>query len=217
MTRRKLAGAIAGLSTYGWGSGAKGRNGKYSGERVSIRFMVTKGGVTKSFLSTSTIPIDPWAITGIIDAEGSFIIRISESKGSKTGWAVSALFQFSMNIRDKALMEEIKGFFGEGIISVDGNVIQFRIKKLGSIIKLVLPHFDKYPLVTQKLADYLLFRQAVMLMKKKRHLTLEGLKEVLSIRASLNTGLSDKQESAFPGIVAVDRPIVVNKVVPDPN
>lgn len=41
-------------------------------------------------------------------------------------------------------------------------------------MKVIIPHFDKYPLATQKLADYMLFKEIVSLMKIKEHLTLDG-------------------------------------------
>lgn len=43
-------------------------------------------------------------------------------------------------------------------------------------MKIVEP-FDNYPLVTQNYADCLLFREVVMLMQRKEHLTPEGLKK----------------------------------------
>lgn len=41
----------------------------------------------------------------------------------------------------------------------------FTVSSLDQIITGILPHFDKYPLVYQKLADYILFREVVMIMK----------------------------------------------------
>jgi hypothetical protein len=70
----------------------------------------------------------------------------------------------------------------------------------------IIPHFDKYPLKTQKLADYLLFREVVMMMKRGEHLTVEGLKKIINIRATLNKGLTPALKEAFPNSVAVPRP-----------
>jgi len=44
----------------------------------------------------------------------------------------------------------------------NGAVI-LRIRELKSLIDVVIPHFNKYPLVTQKRADFLLFEKAVAL------------------------------------------------------
>ena len=49
--------------------------------------------------------------------------------------------------------------------------IQLHIKDINLTI---LPHFNKYPLLTQKSADYLLFKEVVNLMNKGEHLTEEG-------------------------------------------
>jgi hypothetical protein len=57
------------------------------------------------------------------------------------------------------------------------------IKDLNDII---IPHFDKYPLITQKRADFILFKSAIELMNKKDHLTHEGLMKIVAIRASIS-------------------------------
>lgn len=79
----------------------------------------------------------------------------------------------------------------------------------------ILPHFDKYPLVTQKLADYILFKEIVSLMNNKEHLTLDGLKKLLSFKASLNWGLSEQLKYKFSFIEAVKRPLI-DKDIPSP-
>jgi len=54
-------------------------------------------------------------------------------------------------------------------------------------------------------------------MNRKEHLTKEGLIKVLSIKESINLGLSDIVKSAFFDIVAVERPIISNQKIQDPN
>nr|YP_009574379.1 hypothetical protein [Arthrobotrys musiformis]QBM31497.1 hypothetical protein [Arthrobotrys musiformis]QBM31647.1 hypothetical protein [Arthrobotrys musiformis] len=55
------------------------------------------------------------------------------------------------------------------------------------------------------------------LIKNKEHLTIEGLKKLIAIKASLNLGLSEELKKAFPTIVTVLRPVVVNQTIPDPQ
>jgi hypothetical protein len=43
-------------------------------------------------------------------------------------------------------------------------------------------------LITQKKADFILFKQIINLRNNKEHLTLEGLHKILAIRGSLNLG-----------------------------
>jgi hypothetical protein len=75
--------------------------------------------------------------------------------------------------------------------------VVFSLKDLQKIIE----HFDNYPFITQKHGDYLLFREAVLLILKKEHLTLAGLEKIVAIKASMNLGLSKKLEQAFPNII----------------
>ena len=46
------------------------------------------------------------------------------------------------------------------------------------------------------------------IMKRKEHLTQEGLIKILSIKASMNRGLSEKLKSDFRDVVPVERPLV---------
>lgn len=82
----------------------------------------------------------------------------------------------------------------------------FVIGSLDQIVTKVIPHFDKYPLKTNKYSDYLLFKEVVMIMQRGEHLTAEGLQKIINIRASLNKGLTPLLAEAFPKSVASSRP-----------
>lgn len=75
-------------------------------------------------------------------------------------------------------------------------------------MRVIINHFYKYPLITQKFADYLLFKQSVALIENKQHLTMEGLTKLVSLKASLNLGLPEKLQESFPNIVPAVRPEV---------
>jgi LAGLIDADG endonuclease len=82
---------------------------------------------------------------------------------------------------------------------------------------MLLDHFDNYGLITQKLADYLLFQMGFEIFKQKALLVNEGLQSILAIKASLNLGSNDEMKLAFPDIKAVPRPLVENSYVPHPE
>lgn len=48
-------------------------------------------------------------------------------------------------------------------------------------------------------------------------MTPDGLEKVVALKANLNWGLSDELKAAFPNTVPVNRPLVENQVIPDPN
>lgn len=105
---------------------------------------------------------------------------------------IEPVFTINLHKKDVELLKNIKTYFGEvGRISKERNdCIDFTISSLNQILTQVIPHFDKYPLNTKKRADYLLFKEAVMIMKLKEHLTVNGLQAIINLRASLNKGLT---------------------------
>lgn len=75
----------------------------------------------------------------------------------------------------------------------------------------------RYPLITQKRADYELFKKAINCINDKEHITTEGLYKIISIKASMNLGLSDELKVAFPNVISIKRPLVKNQPLPDPQ
>jgi len=137
------------------------------------------------------------------------------------------------------LLKLIQGYFG-GIGSIGKEIndcCDFRVSSLNDILNWIIPHpppqaplppspsweeggggagtkeggVDKYPLITQKRADYLLFREVVMMMERREHLTVEGLQAIINIRATLNKGLTPVLKEAFPNSVPVPRPMMVKR------
>ena len=151
-------------------------------------------------------------MTGFTDAEGCFHCSIIKDSNSKFGWrAKVGVFQIRLHVKDLPLLSQIQAYFnGVGNIIVAGSTASFRVTSLREMTGVIIPHFDKYPLITQKRADYLLYKQAIMLIAEKKHLTEEGLQELVNIRASVNFGLSEELNNVFPNTVGVDRLLVEN-------
>jgi hypothetical protein len=43
------------------------------------------------------------------------------------------------------------------------------VRNLNEITNVIIPHFEKYPLITKKQSDYILFKEIVKLMDKGEH------------------------------------------------
>lgn len=113
-------------------------------------------------------------------------------------------------MRDLAILKQLNEFLGGfGKIYVDGvnNMASLEISSAAGLNR-VLAHFNLYPLLTQKRADFELFKLVVEMMLRKEHLTEAGLRLIVSIRASMNTGLSDELKKAFSDIAPFPRPSV---------
>ena len=76
------------------------------------------------------------------------------------------------------------------------STIQFRVTSKKDLI-VIIEHFKRYPLNSQKQTDFELFLQAFQLILRKEHLSEEGLQKIVDIKASMNRGLSYELKSAF--------------------
>ncbi len=86
-------------------------------------------------------------------------------KSFKLGWGVRASFKISLHIKDKALLEQIKSFFAVGNIYTSGQNATFEVNSLKEM-EVVIAHFLKYPLITQKHSDFVLFKLVISLALK---------------------------------------------------
>jgi hypothetical protein len=126
------------------------------------------------------------------------MINISKFKTCKIGRTVLPSYTIVLHLRDKDLLLDIKSFFKEvGNMHENYNTIHYNVRKLDDIINIVIPHFDKYPLITQKRNDYIIFKNIIELINNGKHLNVEGLLKIISLKANLNKGLSEKLKMHF--------------------
>ena len=97
------------------------------------------------------------------------------------------------------------------IYSQGSNSVALHVQSLKEVAK-IIEHFEKYPLITTKQANYELFKQAYNLVLNNEHLKLhyiyimkaaeleEGLPKLVGIKTSMNSGLSPELKKAFPKI-----------------
>lgn len=161
--------------------------------------------------------LSPYWVTGFSDAESSFSLKISYNSILKSRLKVIPEFRIELHTRDTLLLRKIQSFFGIGIISerIDRNTAVYSVQSVRDIINVIIPHFDKYSLITQKKADYLLFKQGIELLTLKRQSDPEGIHNILSIKASMNSGLSDTLKSKYPTLLPIPRPVVNFEGIPD--
>lgn len=160
--------------------------------------------------------INPWFLTGFADGEACFLVNIYKSSSHLNGWGARATFQIGLHNKDISVLYAVKDYFGVGSVTTKTKGCVFYVQAIKDL-GVILNHFDRYPLVTKKYADYLLFKLAINLIKDKAHLNSEGLRKLVAIRASLNWGLSSDLEAAFPGIIPYPRPEVSDITIKDPK
>jgi hypothetical protein len=113
----------------------------------------------------------------------------------------------------------MKTFLGVGnVYRLGPQSLKFSVDSVKNL-KVIIDHFEKYPLITKKRADYELFVQTFNLIQNKEHLTEEGLRKIVATKANMNLGLSDELKTAFPNIIPVLRPssVLEDCQIQDPN
>ena len=161
-----------------------------------VSFLFNEIHTYRGYSTQQKVLLHPWFVTGFVDGEGSFMINIVKNDKMKIGWRVQPCFTLNLHKKDEIILEKIQKFFRVGSISKLGlHLIQFRVFTVKDL-KVILDHFNKFPLKTQKCADFKLLKKVLKLIEGKEHLTLEGLHKILAIKASMNRGLSPELKLA---------------------
>jgi hypothetical protein len=167
---------------------------------------------------TTKNEIDPYYITGFSDGEASFHISILKHSSYKLGYHVLPIFTIQLHYKDLALLELIKLYFNVGKVSLKKNktntTVIYTVQSIKDLCNVIIPHFDKYSLLTKKKADFILFKQIINLMVQGKHLTCEGFREIISLKASMNNGLNENLKQEFPDIIHIPRLEVVSSLIP---
>jgi len=160
--------------------------------------------------------LNPWFLSGFTDAEGCFSIGIRPDAKLKIKWRVLPVFIIKLHKKDLSILEDIKKTLHIGKIRKSGeNSVQYVVESFKEL-QVIVNHFDNYPLVTAKVSDFLLFKQCFEMIKNGEHLTEEGLLKIVTLKSSLNWGISDKLTKAFPLVIPVNRLEYKFKGIPDP-
>ena len=159
-------------------------------------------------LQNSKITLDPWFVTGLVDGDGGVGVSIRRNFKSLLGYAIGLTFEVGLDRKDEDLLKGLQAYFGVGgVYSSSGNMLRYKVSSIQDIIRVILPHFAKYPLVTQKRADFELLRCVIDILNSGP-LSPEGLKKIVAIKATLNRGLTPELRASFPEIIPVERPTI---------
>lgn len=88
------------------------------------------------------------------------------------------------------LLENLISFFKCGRLEKrTGNpVICFMVSKFSDINEKIIPFFHQYKIVGNKFKDYQDWCKVAKIVQEKKHLTKEGLDQIISIKLGMNTG-----------------------------
>ncbi len=127
-------------------------------------------------------------LAGFTDGEGSFNISFRRRQDYKQPWKISLCFNISQ--KDKVILALFKHHLGCGTLRgrPDG-VWYYEVNNFNAIRDNVVPFFKKFQFLSaKKKRDFAKFCNAVEMIEKGKHLSFEGVKEILDLRRDMNDG-----------------------------
>lgn len=127
-------------------------------------------------------------ISGFVDGEGCFSVSFSRRPRFLVGWETKPSFSVSQN-HDRAqplfIMQE---HFGCGFMrdGISDKTLKYEVRRLDDLLEKVLPHFERYPLLSAKQQDARLLKEVCLLMKRGEHVTPEGMEKVMELAFRMN-------------------------------
>lgn len=156
--------------------------------------------------------LEPYWVTGFSDGESSFSIRTTIDKSRKIPIRILPIFSIELHIRDIEVLNRIKNYFKVGSVTTriknNKETATYAVNSVKELITVIIPHFNKYPLITQKQADFILFTDIIGLINDKQHLTEKGLLKILSIKNSMGKGLNINMKTLYPNLEYIARPVI---------
>jgi LAGLIDADG endonuclease len=139
-----------------------------------------------------------WVI-GFVDGEGCFSIgfvrqpnRVSR-RGYKTGYQVSHDFVVTQGASSVSCLHELREFFDVGQVYVNRrsdnhreHLHRYVVCRQQDLLERIIPFFEEHPLRTAKRHDFEKFAYCMKLIAGNRHLTREGLVEIVEIVQTMN-------------------------------
>ncbi len=136
--------------------------------------------------------LSPDWVVGFVDGEGCFYVGFTEHPEMTAGYQVLPEFRVVQHKRDIHVLHGLKRFFRHGVVRQNHeDRWELRVRKLDGL-KQVVSFFRKHPLKTKKAVDFQKFARIVYWMEKRKHLSIEGLLEMVKYAQGMNTAASKR-------------------------
>jgi hypothetical protein len=127
-------------------------------------------------------------ISGYVDGEGCFTVSISPRAKLLVGWEVRPSFSVSQNGDRAEVLHALQAYFGCGSIRPDRSdkTLKWETPRLEDLLDRVIPHFERFPLLSGKRLDFERFAAVCRLQAAGAHRTKSGLIQIVQIARQMN-------------------------------
>lgn len=158
------------------------------GYKNGVDFFSTNSSTdTRDFALGSSNVLAPQWVTGISDSEGNFSLFVQKTKN---GYKFSLSYKVTQKKHSAGILYDLQRYFECGNVHIDNRkekALKFNVTKLDDIINKIIPHFDKYPLLSSKNLDYQDFKKVAFMLKDGLHLNEEGMNNIFSVKENMNS------------------------------
>ena len=157
--------------------------------------------------------LNPHYVSGFIDGEGSFSVSIGKHKTLRRGYEVRPEFEIELRKDDQEILERILITIGTGRIydcSYDRYGwyphAKYKVTSIWDMKENLFPFLDAYPLQAKKAKSYALFKEIVLMVCDKKHLSDAGFERIVGLRDELRA-LGKKAKTYYGKVSEFDKKI----------
>lgn len=125
--------------------------------------------------------ISPEFISGLTDGDGSFFVSFRKNK------RITVNYTIIQDSDSKSVLTEVKNYFNCGkVYDLKSRAARFQVENLTDITNIIIPHFMKYPLKTNKNEHLKIFCKVCELLLINDHKTNEGYNRIIELAYDMN-------------------------------
>ena len=127
-------------------------------------------------------------ISGYVDGEGCFSISFSKREKFIVGFETKPSFSVSQNEDRAQILFLMQKVFECGFMRRDysDKTLKYEVRSLSDLVDKIIPHFEKYPLLSEKQKDFEFFKQVCFLMQRNLHRNEKGLLRIMNLAFQMN-------------------------------
>jgi hypothetical protein len=136
-------------------------------------------------------------ISGYVDGEGCFTVSIAPRAKLRVGWEVRPSLSVSQNGDRAEVLQLLLSHFACGSIRPDRSdrTLKWETRRLEDLLERVIPHFERFPLLSGKRLDFERFAVICRLLAERAHRSRSGLARIVELARVMNPSGTRRYDS----------------------
>jgi len=139
-----------------------------------------------------------------VDGEGCFSVAISKHPTARSRWKIDPHFQVYQHKDNSKVLYLLQDVLQCGYVSKKGgnpSCFMFCVDNINQLIYKIIPFFEQHPLIGEKYDNFLIFKDIVYDLFKKKHFEKQGFIDIAQ-KAYLMNRAGKYRKNSFETVVA---------------